>query len=613
MRLIERHPLLVPPLRLSVEQRDALSGWITQEVEDAFAARLQQEARWRDVLRLYEGVPKNPTRNVPIENAPNIEVTIGAIAADAIYAQALDLLYTVSPFITARAVGPPFVEHAKAVQRFANWMAANELGLREAAEHTVLDDVQLGTGIYYIPWVEHTQKTDVHRVLTRGPRCLSIDPKDFIVPGGAYGDLQAVRWCGFRFWYTEGEFRERATLGKWDASKAMPVGMVDWVRSHRETLGLTASSKRISELYEVIDLYAYYDVDGDGIDEHLLVTWDRSSRSVLKARYVPYDRRPAEAMRYQLRAHLFYGLGVLEMIRPYQEEVTEIHNWRNTNMMIANARLWKAKTGVVPETMRIWPNKVVSLDDPDSLKPEQLGEIYPSAPQAEAITLSLAERRVGVNELSMPRPSQVLGSRTPGITALSLLQQVNRRFTPAFDAIRFATAGAVRQGLYRYQERLLAGDTQVAQHLREVLGESDAALVEEVLKTSRFDDAVAVELTASSASISREADRQNAIMLVNILATYYQRTLELVAIAANPQTPEPVREVAKKIATAAGEIIDRTVRAFDQVRDPETFVVNVEAELDQTVGQVPQQGLAGLVQMLALGAGGNGRPTEPVA
>ena len=149
----------------------------------------------------------------------------------------------------------------------------------------------------------------------------------------------------------------------------------------------------------------------------------------------------------------------------------------------------------------------------------------------------------------------------------------------------------------------------VSLQFTDVLGAEDGALVIDVLRTPRFDDAVSIELTASSASVNRDADRQNAIMLVNILATYYQRTLELVAIASSPQTPEPVRAVAQKIATAAGELIDRTIRAFDQIRDPQTFIVDVEAEIDQTVGTQPQQALAGLIQLI--GGGGNGRPLEP--
>ena len=616
MRLVEQivgGELLKP----KAERLAALTEWLTSEIEDALSARQTQETVWREMLRLYEGVPKNPVRNVPIENAPNLVITLCAIASDAIYAQALDLIYTASPTVTVRATNEDYTEHAKALQPFVTWGTANEWGLRQSSEHMLLDDVQLGTGVYFVPFVENKKKTKVNRVVNRGSKILSVPPEDFLVPGGADADLQTARWCALRTWLNDGELREEAASLKWDTEGVMPAGVVGWVRSQRETLGRTSSSKRISELYEIFRVYCYFDIDGDGLEEDLLIVWDRSSRKVLKVVYNPFDRRPFEAARYQLRAHLFYGIGVIEMLRMFQEGVTELYNHWTLNSMLANSRLWKARRGQVPENMKLWPNRVIELDDPSSLIGEQLGDTYSSAPQSIAVTISLAERRAGVNELSLPRPSQVLGSRTPGITALSLLQQVNRRFTPAFDGMRLATAGAVRQCLYRYQERLLAGDAEAEAHILKVLGPAGGRLVVDVLKREDFDEAIAIELTASSASVNREADRQNAIMLVNILAQYYQRVLELVGIASNPQVTPAVKSVAMKIAEAAGAIIERTVRTFDQIRDPQTFVVQVEEEINGMEG-LSQTGLGGLGRLLGLltgpqGAGaGNGAPGPDV-
>lgn len=597
MRVVERHVITEDLARVRPERREALRAWLDREIEDALASRAQQDAVWREALRLYEGVAKNPARNFPVENAPNTEVTLGAIAVDSLYAQILDLIYNISPLVTTRAITPDAVQAAKALQTFINWGVTNEWNLRPASEHTILDDVQLGTGVYYVPFVEMKKKTRLARWMARGPRIVSVPLEDFVLPAGAGGDLQLEPWVAVRTWYTEGEFADQATAGDWTRDVAQPVGQVGWVRSQRERLGHSVGTKVWSALYEIYRVWCYFDLDDDGTDEDLLVVYDRTSRQVLSLRYSPYERRPLEAMRYQLRAHLFYGMGVMDMIKPYQEEATEVHNARVLNMLLANARFWKAKHGSVPETMRVWPGKVQMMQEPADLDPVQMADVYPSSGQAEAIVISLAERRVGVNDMSLPRPSQVLGSRTPGITTLSMLQQVNRRFTPAFDGVRFATAAAIRQCLYRYQERLLSSDMEAEAHILRVLGPEQGALVVDLLKDDAFDEAVAVELQASSAVTNRDAERQNALLLVNILTQYYQRTLELVAIAANPQTPEPVREVARKIAEAAGEMIDRTIRAFDQVRDPETFIIRMDEQLDAIDG-LNAEGMLGLQQML---------------
>ena len=147
----------------------------------------------------------------------------------------------------------------------------------------------------------------------------------------------------------------------------------------------------------------------------------------------------------------------------------------------------------------------------------------------------------------------------------------------------------------------MAGDDHAVADIYKVLGYDNGSLVLDILQNEDFGEFVDVELTAASASTNREADQQNSIMLTNLLGQYYQRTLELAALSANPQTPPQVREVAIKIAEAAGVAIERTMRTFDQVRDPQTFVIDVENELKQLGQDVPvaQEVLMQLVGGLA--------------
>jgi hypothetical protein len=281
--------------------------------------------------------------------------------------------------------------------------------------------------------------------------------------------------------------------------------------------------------------------------------------------------------------------------------LTDLHTYQVLNALLANTRFWKAKDGSVPGTMRIWAGKVQTMENPDDLKTEVMADIYPSLPLIQQIVMGLAERRVGLNELSSP--SKMLGNRTAGITAISMLQQVNKRFTPAFDGMKMAAAEAVKQCLYRYQERLLAGDHAVAAHICRLLGDNDGNAVIGILKDENFDNNHKIELSASSASVNREADRQNAIMLVNVLSQYYQRMLELVGVASNPQVPQQVRDVASKIAVAASEVIERTIRTFDQIRDPSSFIIDMADNMEQM--NVPENDINSLLQQLG---GGNYPP-----
>lgn len=235
-------------------------------------------------------------------------------------------------------------------------------------------------------------------------------------------------------------------------------------------------------------------------------------------------------------------------------------------------------------------------DASKDFKALEMADVYNSIWQDQMLTMQLANQRVGINEV---QSGAKIPSRTPGITAMSFLQQVNRRFAPAFDSMKACIAGALRQACYRYQERLKSGDKRAMATIYNILGYDDGNRVIEVLRRESFDEHVDMELTASSASVNREADRQSAIMLTNILGQYYQRTIELIMLAVNPETPPEVAKIAKKIADSAGEIIDRTIRTFDQVRDPGTFVIDVEEELNAIeASSADQQALGQLMGML---------------
>jgi len=616
-RFIERHTTR-QRLVMDSDRLGALHEWLYNEIEDALAARKRLDAIWRECLKMYNGVPRLDTRDIPIPNAPNIEVTIGAIAADTIYAQAIDLIFNISPLVTVRPK-PKFkgddetVKDAKALQVFVNHIAAStESNLRPALETAILDDVQLGTGELYIPWVEKTKKTRTAKVQNVGPRFYSVPPEDIIIPSGAYDDHQTASLFGLRFYYTMQEIVDFARTNRWNIDGIQPLHSKNWVRSTRETLG--KQQDMLNRRGTVIDLtlcYAYFDIDNDGYDEDLLVVWNHSGRVILDINYNPTDRRPAESMVYQRIAHLYYGLGVLQMMAPFEEKLSDVHNYATLNILLANSRMWAGKEGVIPESFKAWPGKFIPISEKGDLEGLQMADVYNSIWQDQMITMQLANQRVGINDVS--RPQEIPG-RTPGITAMTFMQNVSRRFTPAFDSMKNCAAAALRQACYRYSERIKAGDNRAMQSIMDILGYEDGNRVINILRRDSFDEHVDMEMTAASASINKEQDRQNAIMLTNILGQYYQRTIELIMLASNPQTPPEVAQVARKVASSAGEIIDRTIRTFDQVRDPGTFIIEIEDELNSIEATSQDQQALGMLMGLLTGGGpqqGNAPLTLP--
>ncbi len=92
MRKSILHPQL-EELKVTNERRQKFDSWLAAELMDAKAARTALEALWRELVRQYDAVPRTPFRNTPIENASNVEIPLGAIAVDSIYAQMIDLIW----------------------------------------------------------------------------------------------------------------------------------------------------------------------------------------------------------------------------------------------------------------------------------------------------------------------------------------------------------------------------------------------------------------------------------------------------------------------------------------------------------------------------------------
>jgi hypothetical protein len=138
----------------------------------------------------------------------------------------------------------------------------------------------------------------------------------------------------------------------------------------------------------------------------------------------------------------------------------------------------------------------------------------------------------------------------------------------------------------------------------DVVGEQNANLISDVLKLQDFTHAVAIEFTASSASVNKEADRQNAIILTNTLGQYYQQAVALAMQAADPNTPPAVRELLLDISKKGTEMMDRTLRTFDQIRDPEAFLVD-PSPIETAIADAEQQAEAAAMAQ-ALASAGNG-------
>lgn len=579
-RIIQVHRE-VEKLKRSGDADLLLVAALRTDLEDAIAGRSNLERTWREAMRLYEAIPRAEIKNTPIENAPNLEIPFTMMGVDIFYSVSLQTIFNISPLVTTSPIpGRSDQQSAsEALQDWTNYITRNELKIREASNHTFMDDIVLGTGVFTIPWIMSRRKTKVNTITYQRPEVHPWPLEDVIVRGGLHQNFQNIPMVHLRTYYTKQEIEAVARVNNLEIEKISPTGSIGWVRSRREQMAKSETGVLKDGLYEIIQSYVYFDYDNDGWEEDLLVTWDRVSGTLLSVIYNPYDHRPLEVMRYHPRAFMFYGQGMPEKLRALQTEMSDIHNQRILNIILANSRMWarKASSGL-PDQFSVFPGKVLTVNNADDLTPLQMGEVYPSIERAEGGALQLASQLIGLNEMN-PAQSNLFSSRTPATTAQLGSSLQNQRFGSSFDSMKSATSGSVIQALYRYQERLLAGDKNVENHIRKIMGEQ-ADLVITTLKDREFDENINVELTATSNRQTPEAKVQTLMQMSDIFNKYYDSSLKIAEMVSNPQVPNTMREMAGKVHRAMTETMERVARNIDTIRDPETFLVRLAENIN---------------------------------
>lgn len=599
-------------LKLTVDQKARLKDFLQNEHKKALDARFGWENMCRSAIRMYQGTPPDGNRWLPFENAPVIEVTIGAMACDTIISQAEDLIFQVRPPLTIRSRKASFDDAADAVQDLVNHGVESgfwnfEPGIKEG----IIDQVQLGTVVGYIPYTKTVRKTDVREVTTFGPKIYCLAPEDFIIPPNATKDIQACKFATMRMWMGKQELNLRARLNNWTVDDAASPDSSSVIRSDRmRTAGLTGGGLDTKPPITIGDTFCYFDIDDDGIEEDLEVIWNMTSGNIFKAMYnrsAPV--RPFVLECYQDRAHMALGLGVLEMIMPFEREVTEIHNNHIWNMMIANTRMYQGPSTAMQETTSIYPGKYLINDEGPGGRVEalEMGSVNPSAMQAEAVVTAMARERVGTTQISAPIRSS---SRTPGISMLSMMQQANRRFTHPFNNMRNFGAKCAMHCLYRLQEQVRDGNEDVKKKIIELMGDEKGGLIIDLFKSNEVEltDALDVQLTASSVSVNRESDRQNMVMLATqIYPVYFAAMKELAQFIAQPPFPG-ADKVAKQAEKMINKFFGKVLKTFDQISDVRSLQIDLDAiqPMMQQMGMehVPGQMAGMLGQMGQQGAQG---------
>lgn len=202
-----------------------------------------------------------------------------------------------------------------------------------------------------------------------------------------------------------------------------------------------------------------------------------------------------------------------------------------------------------------------------------------------------AQQRTGVSDFLSGTDTGKGGSRKTATTTMVELQEARTRFNWTMDSARTAMADIAQMTVSLLQQ---FGDDM---NFESLLGDEAAERVREFLALPEDEvrEHGKISVTASSASMNKEAEKQNQIAL-HQLNTQHTLSYEmpLVQIIMSPQAPQELKDYAMEKIKGSRVLLDRILQTFDSKNTEEILgsLVALEATLNQQgpPGAAPGQG-----------------------
>jgi len=599
--------------------RDKLSmeigGWLNDELRNQ-EKLIEKLAVWD---KQYCG--KKPEKNHPYPGANNTAIPVTRINTDAIVVRIFDVAWSQKKAYVCNARDEQYIEVAGKLENALDWWQKDVVGLKAKLFSPIMQAVKTGssfvklayvqknrTQVRYASQAEVAQKVPglikfknkqygIKKVITHynGPDVQPISREDFVYSSDAT-DLDSAFMCGFRFYLREPEVKLRARQGLWyeDAVEKItsPDEISDTKIKRAETRGIEIKSdeKKKNEIWE---LWLRYDVDEDGEEDDIVVTFHLKTKTILRATYNPLFMgfRPFVAFTFSPREYSLEGEGTCEIMEKIQEEIDTIHNARLDRLDQINAPMVLVREGSgIDEDFRLAPGltKVTTDELSDNNMPVKFltfPEVYPSTWAEEKLLVDYGQQALGIGPAALGQPTS---ERPVARETYQLLQEMNKKFKFGIDNIRddmgeVGTKAAMLMAQYqpRYSY-FTAGPNGMLQ-------EEALDFPFEFLR-----DAVGIELTASSELLNVETRRENNLIAYQLMSDYDTKFAGMYQAMLDPGTPPPMKmllfEVSKQGFKILTEFLDDLGKKDSKSLIPQITPEMLQAAMEQQPPPGPPPG-----------------------
>lgn len=539
--------------------------------------------------RLYKGVPLSETRNTPWPNAANNVIQIIATHCDQLLSRVM-ALYMVEPLWPVKLLGElsedeNSTELKDVLESFMGDAAldSDELDMYRTEQTWFSSACRNGTGMIKLPYqyTVEAQLVDMQGidiagfkpvfkdwVKYDGPRPTSI-PLNKFVTNLNYSKL---RDSPFRF--------EIATINRFQLEERAELGLYDWNKVKRilgEPDNSATSSGGSSEVQQYIErTQGIHDSPraevGDEFDilEVEFDYWHNQQRFSLRAHlhlssnthllayynYYPDNISIFEDAKLAYDDDQYLGYGLAEMLKGYQDEISTIHNQRTDAGTLNNTTAFRInKNSKLRSILTFYPGVMVPADEGE-IERLDTSNPYASNTDSENLTVSYAQQRSGIDPAIGGAGGGIVNPKRGVYSAqgtFAVMQQQNNRTGLRTSDMRNA--------------HTRAGDKIAKIYAHFGIGSkiraygTDAEVLTRALKYLK-DGKLGILIRPSSASINKEIEKQNDLLLTQHLERLYAGDAQVIQALSQQGMPEELKQYYVDMLKAKNLLMKHILRSY---------------------------------------------------
>ena len=573
--------------RLSPEKEEALASYLDERIRELKNG--MQELHEQKVVKwamAYEARPREAVRQFPFQNASNLIIPIIAIHTETLHAQIMAAIFRTKPLVQTKIFGESreaLDKEKEAYQEFMEYVAIEpqELDLYRVYNESFRECIKYGTVTIKVPWEKRVRdfyvpggdgtgevRDFIPEVVYEGPRPEKLPFTGFYIPPSAKSledaDIKCHRKVMSKFELLERKFRNVYDEEAVERILTSPdrTSPEQKQKEQETTLGAKTVQNLYTQEWDVWECHVSWRYEDETFAPRMIVTYHPKSRTILRVAYDNFRSEWFVGARLAARDDMYFGYGFAEILGAFQEGASETYNGFRDNQTVANTRVWR----VSPDSKlnvgyRIYPSCTLAAEEGE-VEAIAHGELSQINIDDLRLLLELAERRSGVSPPQQGYGAGTMSGRRGVYTAmgtLALIQEGNSRKDLNVSDMRDSHTRLMRLVTRLYGEFGRESEFHSARLAR--FGEEKAILIKKAMDDI-LAGKIALPVYASTASVNREVEKQNDLMLSQIMTRHYQMVSQLIGAVQGVMTPPDVKAYLTDVIKASNALMKTILRNF---------------------------------------------------